>query len=784
MTSEVFHHIGRVYPKNDGVSKATGQEKYASDVVLPRMLHARILRSPHPHAKVKNIDTTEAEKMGAVCLTFEDVPKIIYCGRISSKPEQTLKDEVILTDKPLYVGDRIAAVAAETEEMAQRALQSIKVGYEVLELILDPIESMKFGKPKIKDFMMIKDRKIKVENNIAGSVEIGKGDVENGFKESEVIVESEYRTGRPYHGQLETKSVVCKPEPGGGITVWTTTQTIHNVRILLGQIFAIPLNKINVKKLSIGGSFGSSIHMNRIIPVCAALALKAGSPVKLVQSREEDMHDHCRYPSIIKYKLGAKRDGTLVAGKMDVVIDFGAYYVQALIISRIMAGAWENHYKIPNMKFEAKAVYTNKVPACAMQGAGAPQVTFAIECMMDELAEKLGMDPIELRRKNHVGLGDMFKITPTIDSEIKSCGLEEIYKRGAELIGWTRRLKLVRRTGKIVRGIGMAKADHRSGTGAPIPTGAIDYSSAMIKINEDGTVDIVTSIMDLGNGLHDALVKMVAEELGVPVENVSISPVDTRTTPYDVCTHATRGLFVGGNTIIKVSRQVRRKLLENASRVLGVPAEALDIRPDLEVGQGIVFAVGIKGKEVSVGEVAETARQNNWGTIAAVDSYTPMLCPPAYTAYFVEVEVNKETGEIRPVRVVIGCDSGTIINPELADGQFHGGLYRGMGYALTEHTDYEKTGELLGKGYLTDYKMLTALDLPSLKKTEIFFTKTYEPSGPFGAKGIGEPAINPVAAAVANAVYNATGIRLREIPILPEKLLATLKGAENARGKQ
>lgn len=779
MSERKYHAIGKRFPRKDGVSKVTGQEMYASDITHPNMLRARVLRSPYPRSKVKSIDVSEAEKVGAVCITFDEIPKTIYCGRISSIPEQTLKDRMVLTNKPLHVGDGIAAVAAETEEEAEKALKLIKVEYEILEPIFNPIKSMEPGKPKLHDFIMIKDKKIKIENNISAKLEISKGDIEKGFEEADVIIENEYKTGRPYHAQLETKSAVCRPEPDGGITIWTTTQTIHNVRILLGEIFNIPLNKVNVKKLSIGGSFGSSIHVNQIIPICVALALKARRPVKLVSSREEDMYSHYRYPSIIKYKLGAKKDGTLVAGKIEVLLDIGAYYVQALVILKIMAGAWDNHYRIPNMKFEGKAVYTNKVPACAMQGAGNPQITFAVESMMDELAEKLGMDPIELRLKNYVGLGGKFKITPTVESTIKSCGVEEILKKGAELIGWNKRPKPGEQKGKLRRGIGVVKGFHRSGTGAPIPTGAIDYSGAMIKINEDGTVDLMTALMDLGGGTLDACVKIVAEELGVPIDNVNISPVETRTTPYDVCTHASRGTYVGGLTVKKVAGQVRAKLLKYASRILEAPARTLKIRPNEEIGQGVIYVEGVKGKEATVGEIVETARQNNWGTIAAVDSYVPINCPPTYTTYFMEVEVNTGTGEIKPTRVVIGCDAGTVINPELAEGQLHGGLHKGLGYALTEDTRYdEKTGELLNKGFLTDFKMLTISDLPSLDNIRIFFTNTYEPTGPFGAKGIGEPAINPVAAAVANAVYNAIGIRFREIPITPEKVLAALKAGK------
>ena len=540
MLGQEYHAVGKRTPRKDGLAKVTGREIYPSDVFLPNMLYARVLRSPYPHARVRRIDTSEAEKAGAICVTFQETPKIIYSERISSAPETIFKDMTVLTDKPLHVGDRIAAVAAETEAEAERALKLIKVEYDLLDTVLDPIESMKPDKPALHDSIVVKDKEIKIENNVAARVEMSFGDVEKGFEQSDVVIEKVYRTGRPYHTQLETKSVVCQPELDGGLIIWTTTQSIHDVRILVGKIFGIPLSKVNVKKMALGDSFGSSIHVNSIIPICVALAIKARRPVKLVSSREEDMYSHCRYPVIMKCKLGAKRDGTLVAGKMEAVVDIGAYNTQVIVFLEVMSGVWVDHYKIPNMKFEGTAVYTDKVPGCAMVGFGSPQVTFAVESIIEELAESLGMDSIELRLKNHIKLGDKFQIGPNVNVTINSFGLDEIFKKGAELIGWYNRPKLGGWKGGVKRGIGMAKGFHTSGTGAPIPMGAIDYSSAMVKINEDGTVDLVTPLIDLGGGTTDACVKVVAEELGVPLDNVNLSPL-TRARPDMMYVHMPLG---------------------------------------------------------------------------------------------------------------------------------------------------------------------------------------------------------------------------------------------------
>jgi xanthine dehydrogenase molybdenum-binding subunit len=391
------------------------------------------------------------------------------------------------------------------------------------------------------------------------------------------------------------------------------------------------------------------------------------------------------------------------------------------------------------------------------------------------------MDPIELRLKNYVGLGQTFwGQGPTVRSVIRSCGVEEMLEKGAELIGWKDRGKLGQGKGPIRRGIGMGRGFHTSGAGAPMAGEAIDYSGAIVKINEDGSVDFLTALMDLGGGTLDAFAKIVAEELKVPVDKVGISPVDTRTTVYDVCTHATRGVYCGGGAVHKVTGEAKQKLLEIASRILQAPPHALKMEVDEEAGQGVIYVDGMAGKRITVGEVAKTAQLNDWGTIAAVDSHRQVNCPPAFIAHFLEVEVNTETGVIKPTRAVLCSDAGQVINPELARGQLFGGLYRGLGYALIEDTSHhEETGELTNQGFLTDFKMLTAEDMPLLENVQTYFTDTKEPTGPFGAKGIGEAALNPTAAAVANAVYHAIGIRFTEIPITPEKVLKALKQKTN-----
>lgn len=780
MEKNQFSTLGKVTQRKDGIAKVTGAEKYASDISLPRMWHARVLRSPYAHAKIVSIDTSAAEALGAVCLTYSDVPKKKYNERIVSTPPHLYRDRTVLADKARHVGEAVAAVAAPTEALAEKALRAIVVEYEILQTITSPEQAMDPGAEPIHRSVVLGDNEIPIENNLAVSREIRVGDIDKGFAEADLIVEREFNTSRIYHAQMECKSVVCNPEPDGGITVWPTTQSIHNVRQLLGEIYDIPLHKVNVKRVAIGGTFGSSIQMNSVIPICVGLALKARRPVKLVSTREEDMYDHTRYQTFIKLKLGVKLDGTLVAGHMRAVADIGAHNIQAFALLSVLAGWWASLYKLPNMKFEGKAVYTNKQPSCAMQGFGNPQATFSVESLMDEISYELGQDPIDFKLKNYVGLGGTFwGQGPSVQSIIRSDGVPQLLAEGAKRIGWSSRPEPGSQTGRYRRGIGMARGFHTSGAGAPKPGEVIDYSGALVKINEDGSVDVVHAMMDHGGGTLEAIAKIVAEELGVPLDKVGISPADTLTTVYDVVTHATRGVYAGGGAAHKAAKKAKAQLLDYASRVLGLQAEALVIKPDEVLGQGVIYCPSFPERSITVGALAKMCQVNSWGSIAAVESLRQVNCPPAFVTYFVEVEVDTHTGLVTTRRAAIGSDCGTVVNPDMAVGQLEGGLSKGMGYALVEDNQWDReTGQLSSKGFWVDGKTPSIGESPMLSGIETYFADTYEPSGPFGAKGIGEAATNPCAAAYANALNNALGIRFRDLPITPEKILKAIKAKE------
>jgi len=775
-----FNLLGRDYPRSDSVARVTGREVYTVDVSLPRMLHGRILGSPYAHAIVKSIDTSEAEAMGATVLTFADVPKVRYNERIITIPPVLHKDHTVLADKVRRMGEAVAAVAAESEELAERAVRAIQVEYEVLPAVIDAHEAMKRGAPAIYDTVMWGENEIPIENNVACAREVDEGDFSRALDEADVVVQGHFTLPKVYHAQMETKSCVVRPEPDGGLTVWPTTQSIHNVRILLGEIFNIPLSKIDVRRVPIGGTFGSSIQMNSPIPICAALALKAGRPVKLSYTREEDAHDHTRYGCTIDLKLAAKRDGTLTGADMTLVADIGAHNIQAYSFLGVSIGWLVSLYKIPNIRYRGTAVYTNKALSCAMQGFGNPQVTFAVEQLIDELSEKLGIDPIELRMKNYVGLGDTFwGQGPQVKSIVRSDGVPELMRRGAELINWPRRLakpnseQLRYRTG-----IGVARGFHTSSAGAPQPGDVIDFSGALVKVNVDGSVDVVTALMDHGGGTHEAIAKLVAEALCVPFDKVNVVPVGTQTTVYDCVTHATRGVYAGGGAAVKAATSLKTEILETAAHYLNIHADALELRLDSERGQCVIHAPAIPDRTITLEELAKRCWMESWKTLAAVESYRPTNCPPAYVAVFLEVEVDTWTGQVSTKRAVMGSDCGTVVNPAMAVGQLEGGLSKGAGYALYEGCDWDKDGQLASGGYWLDAKIASMGESPKVEDLTCFFADTYEPTGPFGAKGIGEAAMNPVAAAYANAIANAIGVRFYELPITPERVLAALEGGE------
>lgn len=770
-TVQQFTNIGKSPRKIDGAHKATGSLHFVGDIDIPQMLVGRIVRSPYAHAIVKKIDYSDALRIPGVktVLTFKDVPKKPYGREFALPPEYMVRDNYVLEEKARYVGDKIAAVAATSSWAAQEALEAIRVEYEELPAVFDPFEAIKPGAPKIHDHVYWGERRTEVKNNICSRVFMEIGDPGQGFKEADRIFENVYKVSKQQQSPMERRCCVVKPEPDGRLSVWSTTQSIHGLRHNLATALGIQFGRIKVNRTFLGGGFGSRLDMNIDEPITAMLAMKSGLPVRLELTREEDFISTSRHPATMKLKTGVNKDGSIVAQDMLAHLDTGAYGVSGEWVTKCMGGWYMSMYRAKYQRFEGYAVYTNTPPAAGFRGFGNPQANFAVESQMDIIAEELGIDPVELRLKNYFREGDVFYGQgPNVKDVIRSCGVEELLVRGAEKIGWSRRKELQNQRGPIRRGIGVARAFHTSGCGSPNEqSDIIEYSGSIVKLNEDGTANLVTALVDMGTGNLTGLAQIVAEELGIRFEDVIVSDTDTDVAPYDVVTHASRSTYVAGAAAKTAASNAKRVMLNMAAKLLEVSPD------DLEVSDRSISVKGAPSRHVTVAELAREAQMRQWGTIMGESSQRATMCPPHFTVKFVEVEVDMETGEVRVEKVVAGADVGRPIDPSRVEGQLHGGMLQGIGYALMENIYIDpNSGRPLNLDYL-NYKILTSRDSP--RKFEVFIANTIEATGPFGAKGIGESATNDAATAVANAISHATGVRIKELPITPEKILRALK---------
>ncbi len=764
-----FTILGKELIKVEAVDKATGRLKFSGDVSFPNMLHMKILRSPHAHARVVEINTGRAERLRGVkaVITFKDVPKFPAMHQFLHMPWVMYYDSFLLEETVRHIGDRVAAVAAVTPEIAEEAIELIRVEYEVLEAVFDPLRSIELGAPAIHDFVRRGDRKVEVKNNIVGVREIEIGDVKKGLSEADLVIENMFKTSRPNNAPLERSVVVCLPETGGKLQVYSTTQGIHPLRMNLASSLGLPLHKVNVHRTYLGGSFGAHIHLGFIEPLAGFLALKTGQPIRAEKSREEMFWSCGRHPMIVRLKTGIKRDGRLVAQWMDLIDDTGAYAFSGESKMVLAAGFSMSMYRCPHQKFVGKTVYTNTPPLTAMRGAGNPQVHFAVESQMDILARELNMDPIELRLKNHIREGDtFFGQGHDVACQVQSCGTEDLLQEGSQRIGWKRR-KEAPHPPWVKRGMGVARGFHTSGCGSPQPSKFImDYSGAILKMSEDGSISLISACADAGGGTLTAHAAMVAEQLGIDPKSVFVYDGDTETTLFDVPTHASRGTYGSGLAVAAAVQKLKDILLEWGSRIFETPTK------DLQIGRGKVWVADDPERCFSFEEVARTGQYKGWGTIMTEASVRPTACPPHFTVFFIEVEVDTQTGEVKVLHAVGGADVGTVINRSAVEGQLAGGLHMGLGFGLIEDTVIDEQTGTISNPNFSDYKILTALDMPSV---ETILADTFEPTGPSGAKGIGEGVTNPVAPALCNAIYDAIGVRIKELPVTPEKILKALK---------
>ena len=569
MPGSDFKVVGGRQVKIEAVAKATGSLKFSGDLMLPNALHCKILRSPLAHANIKRIDTSKAAKVPGVhaVITHQDVPKMRTMHQFLFVPSYIYYDSYLLERKVRHIGDRVAAVAAETLEAAEEALELIEVEYEPLEVVTEAAAAMSPGAPAIHTEAEQGGRVFEIKNNVLASREFEIGDIEAGFAESDLIVENTYRTSRPNTAQMERTVALAAPDWRGGVDVWATAQGIHAMRMNISSSLGIPLSKVNCHWVYLGGSFGAHIHTGWIEPICAFLALRTGRPVRGEKSREEVFSTCGRHPMTLKLKTGVKKDGTLLAQYLDLTDETGGYAFSGGSKMVLASGWYLSMYRCPNIRFRGRTVYTNTPPLTAMRGAANPQVNFAVECQMDLIAERLDLDPVNLRLKNHISVGDTFYGQgPDVLAEVKSCGTEELLEKASARIGWDSRGRTGTDRPWIKRGLGMARGFHTSGAGSAKPSEFIlDYSGATVRMNEDGTAVLLNAAADAGGGNNSAHAAMVAETLGLKYEDVLVPEGDTNTTLFDVPTHASRANYGAGRAVVKAAEVVRKQLVEWAS---------------------------------------------------------------------------------------------------------------------------------------------------------------------------------------------------------------------------
>jgi 4-hydroxybenzoyl-CoA reductase alpha subunit len=751
-----FNVVGKDVPRNDAEAKARGTALYTDDLKLPGMLHGRILRSPLPHARIKNIDVSRAASLpGVKCvITGEDTLKIKY-GNWRLMP--LTQDELCLAvDKVRFIGDEVAAVAAVDPDTAAEALELIAVEYEELPAVFDVDSAMRPGAPILHDYCL---------TNVSVERKINYGDVDKGFAESDYVREDTFTTHPVSHAYLEPCSALAQVDLEGRITLWTSTQTPYLVQCLLASTLGMRENDIRVIKPFVGGGFGGKMEM-RTWEFCAALmAKKTGRPVKFTLSREEEfLTGRRRHPMKITSRVGFKKDGTLVAKDLKILLEGGAYNAMGPTATFLCGNFGAMLYRYPNYRFHGQRVYTNKPPASAMRGYGAPQSLYASEMQMNLAAEALGIDPVDIRIKNAQVSGDQIADVATISS----CGFIESIQNVAEMSHWKERRKNL----KPGQGIGIGCYSFISGGAFNWFNSQYPFSTAEVRAFSDGTVHLLTLAADIGQGSDTVLKQLLAEELGLTVEDIRLTAADTAMTPPgDLGTWGSRVTLMAGNAVLDAARKIKAQVCGAASARFD-----LNIIHAIECVNGRVQAKGRPDKGMSFGEAVALVQKANRGEpLVARGYYTPRdkgLVTPAFGfgAQVALVEVDKETGLVEVKQMWTAHDCGTVINPRSVEGQLAGSIQMGLGYTLCEELAMDG-GKTITSNFL-DYKIPGALDMPP---SEVVHVDTYEPEGPMGAKECGEGLASPTAPAIAEAVYHATGYRCLDLPITPEKILRGMK---------
>jgi len=754
--------VGKAIPKIDGLAIATGKPVYTEDLSVKDALVVKILRSPYAFAKIKSIDVSKSQLVeGVECvLTYKDVPDARFTLAGQSYPEPSPYDRLILDQIVRYVGDEVAIIAAVDEKTALKAMNLIKVEYEVFEPVLDfekALGSSSVIHPE-DDLHCNFDIGMDKDKNIVSKQHIEFGDVEEELKKCGTVVEETYYTQAQAQAMMETHRSFSYLDHMGRLVLVSSTQIPFHVRRMLSIALKMPASKIRVIKPRIGGGFGAKQTACTEI-FSALVTVKTGKPAIIVYDRTETFScSTSRHAVRLKVRLGADREGFIKVVDIQGLSDTGAYGEHASTVFFVVGDKTLPLYnKTKAIRFMGDVVYTNKMPAGALRGYGATQGTFALESTVNKLAEKLNMDPSEIRLKNLIREGETSLYH--YDRMLGSSSLHKCIETGKKMIGWDEKYPRVEIDKNKVRGIGMAVTMQGSGIEH------IDTASAEVRLNDDGNYTLLIGSTDMGTGSDTILAQMAAEILETSMETIIVNAADTDVSPFDPGSYASSTTYVTGMAVVKASEDLKKKILESGAKLLDVPAENAEFRGD---------RVKVLNKETSVSlrKIAEKMVLGKWkNQLAGYATYGSPISPPPYIAGFAEVEVDKETGKFELIDYVAVTDCGTVINPNLARIQVEGGIAQGIGMAMYEDVRFDFKGNLQTNSFM-QYKIPTRKDINSIR---VAFEESYEPTGPFGAKSVGEVVVNTPSPAIAHAVFNAVGVRVTKLPITPEKIFIGMR---------
>lgn len=749
--------VGQNLQKVDGKAIVSGKAIYTEDLIFHKnTLTLKILRSPYAFAKVKNIDIERAKKLDGVelILTYKDVPNIRYTEAGESFPEASPHDRLILDQIVRYIGDEVAIIAAIDKETAEKASKLIKVEYEVYEPLLDPSHSI-----DSKTIIHEEDNVfepfpfgLETERNIVSKHEFSNGDIEKELLKSDLVIERQYITQQQQHSMMETHRAYAYIARNDTLTIISATQSAFHMRRQVAHSLNIPMSKIRLIKPRIGGGFGGK-NIALLEPYVAIVTWLTKKPCKLIYTRKETfMATNTRHSMIINLKIGASKDGKLNAIKMNVLNNTGAYGGNG---PATLMESGQNVLPLYNranaIDFYGNAVYTNIVSAGPLRGYGATQGVFALESAINEIASLLNIDPVAFKLQNCALATDEGGI---LHAPLRTCKLTECIERGRELIGWDEKYQKKQISENKVRSVGVAIATHGSGIAN------VDSATVTVRLEEDGCYKILTGSSDIGTGSDTIITQIVAEELNEDASRISIYSGDTEACPYDTGAYASCTTFVTGNAALLATKKLKSLILNEASKILKVNED------DLYLENSKVYSKKDKSKIVELKQIGLNSVTNVGTYLTATESFIPKESPKPFMAGFVEIEVDTNTYKVKVIKYVAIIDSGNIINPKLAKVQAEGGLTQGIGLGLYEEVKYNNKGRMLTGSFL-NYKIPTRKEIGEII---VEFVESYDERGPFGAKSLGEIVVHTPAPAIANAVYNALGVYIKELPITPEKI--------------